>query len=73
MGLSDYFKSIPTREADQVKDYLRGKKPDEFNLIDVRQLKEYEREHIPGSQLIPLGELESRIDEIDPEKPTITY
>ncbi len=73
MGLSDYFKSIPVMDADQVRDYIKGKNPDEYNLIDVRQLKEYEAEHLPGARLIPLGELESRTDEIDPEKPVIIY
>ena len=73
MGLSDYFKRIATMNTDQVRDFIQGKNPDEYNLIDVRQLKEYEGYHLPGARLIPLDELESRITEIDPEKPVITY
>ena len=41
----------------------------EFNLIDVRQPKEYESNHIPGYKLIPISELDKRLDEIDPSKP----
>lgn len=73
MGLSDYFKSISIMNTDQVSEFIKGKNPDEYNLIDVRQLKEYEGEHLPGARLIPLDELESRTDEIDPEKPVIAY
>jgi sulfur-carrier protein adenylyltransferase/sulfurtransferase len=34
---------------------------------------EYESEHIPGSKLIPLPELNDRLNEIDPHKPTVVY
>jgi adenylyltransferase/sulfurtransferase len=35
-----------------------------FTLIDVREPYEYEMARIEGSRLIPLGELETRIDEL---------
>jgi len=34
-------------------------------LLDVRQPEEHAAQHIPNSMLIPLGELEERIDELD--------
>ncbi|MEW6545760.1 MAG: molybdopterin-synthase adenylyltransferase MoeB [Bacillota bacterium] len=40
-------------------------------LIDVREPHEYEREHIQGARLIPLGELPWRSEEIDAETPLI--
>jgi rhodanese-related sulfurtransferase len=33
-------------------------------LLDVRNPDEYETAHVPGAILIPLGELESRLDEV---------
>jgi rhodanese-related sulfurtransferase len=39
----------------------------------VRQPEEYERGHLPGAELIPVGELEKRLKELDPSKPTISY
>ncbi len=35
-------------------------------LVDVRQPEEHADEHIPGSILIPLGEIPERIDELEP-------
>jgi rhodanese-related sulfurtransferase len=34
-------------------------------LVDVRQPEEHADEHIPGSILIPLGELSERLDELE--------
>jgi rhodanese-related sulfurtransferase len=36
-------------------------------VIDVREPREYQICRIPGSKLIPLGELPSRLNELDPE------
>ncbi|MBW1643029.1 MAG: sulfurtransferase, partial [Deltaproteobacteria bacterium] len=44
-----------------------------YTLLDVRQEGEYEQSRIPGATLIPLPELMDRLDELDPEKPVITY
>jgi rhodanese-related sulfurtransferase len=73
MAVLDYFKSIPTMTADKIRQFLLEKHPDEYNLVDVRQPVEYERDHIPGANLIPMADLKSRKDEIDPGKPTIVY
>ena len=40
-------------------------------IVDVRERDEWDEGHIPGSQLIPLGELGVRTTELDPAKPVI--
>lgn len=40
-------------------------------VIDVREVREYERQHIPDSTLIPLGELSGKLEEIDPSQPVL--
>ena len=73
MGIADYFKAVSSMTAEEVRKFLKNKNPDEYNLIDVRQPKEYERGHLPGARLIPVGELRDRIQELGTDKPTITY
>ena len=46
---------------------------DQIQLIDVRQPDEYAFAKIEGAKLIPLGEVLSRMDEIDPEKETVVH
>jgi rhodanese-related sulfurtransferase len=73
MGILDYFKPVSSWSAEKVRDFLRKKNPRDFNLVDVRQPQEYEHSHLPGAQLIPVGELEGRLKELNPDKPTIAY
>lgn len=42
-------------------------------LLDVRQPGEYEKGHIPGATLIPLKEIDGRLDEIPRETPVVIY
>lgn len=73
MGLFDYFKPVSTWTADKVRTFLRERGTDSYNLVDVRQPGEYESGHIPGARLIPVAKLGDRLDELDRDKPTITY
>lgn len=59
--------------ASEVKKFIEEHKPEEYQLLDVRQPKEYERGHLPGAMLIPVKELMGRLDEIDLQKPTFVY
>lgn len=45
--------------------------PESLELIDVRESSEFQEVHIKGSKLIPMGELEKRIGEIDWSKEVI--
>ncbi|MEM9018459.1 MAG: molybdopterin-synthase adenylyltransferase MoeB, partial [Verrucomicrobiota bacterium] len=47
--------------------------PDSFVLLDVREPAEIEVAKLPGSTLIPLGELPDRIGELDPEAEIIVH
>ncbi|HEY8319763.1 MAG TPA: ThiF family adenylyltransferase [Amnibacterium sp.] len=46
---------------------------DQVQLVDVREPWEAEIASLPGSILIPLGSLEARLGELDPDVPVITY
>ncbi len=73
MGITDYFKPVRSMTAEEARTFMKDKNPDDYNLVDVRQPKEYERGHLAGAKLIPVGELHKRIGELDASKPTITY
>jgi sulfur-carrier protein adenylyltransferase/sulfurtransferase len=72
----DQFCGIPQADAEAAKEMdvptispgeLKAKldRKDKFVLVDVREPYEYEICSIPGSKLIPLGELPARLSELD--------
>ena len=44
-----------------------------MTLVDVREPFEWELGRIDGAQLIPLGELPSRLGELDSRRPVVAY
>jgi len=54
---------IPVISVQELKRKIDAK--DKFELVDVREKFEYDICRIPGSKLIPLGELASRMSELD--------
>ncbi|MFT5702375.1 MAG: rhodanese-related sulfurtransferase [Desulforhopalus sp.] len=42
-------------------------------FLDVRQPREYEGGHLPGAKLLPLGDLDNRLGELDKDKPIVIY
>jgi pyruvate/2-oxoglutarate dehydrogenase complex dihydrolipoamide dehydrogenase (E3) component/rhodanese-related sulfurtransferase len=51
----------------------KRKRNEDFILLDVRTPKEYQQVRIPGSTLIPLGNLKQKLDELPREKEIITF
>jgi rhodanese-related sulfurtransferase/rubrerythrin len=73
MGLKELFTPTPSMDADEAKAFMAGRSHGSYTLLDVRQPGEYEVAHLPGSRLIPLPQLQDRLRELDPGKPTIVY
>jgi molybdopterin/thiamine biosynthesis adenylyltransferase/rhodanese-related sulfurtransferase/molybdopterin converting factor small subunit len=46
---------------------------DDLQLIDVREPNEYDIARIPGTRLIPLGQVTERMGEIDEERETVVH
>jgi adenylyltransferase/sulfurtransferase len=56
---------IPTITVHELKAKMDRKEP--FVLVDVREPHELAISQIPGHKLIPLGELPSRLNELNPK------
>ena len=55
-----------TGEIDVTELKAKQDRGDKFVLVDVREPHEYQIARIPGSVLIPLGELPKRLNELNP-------
>jgi len=73
MADSSLFRATPTWTVAEARSYMEKHKPEEYTLLDVRQPEEYAEGHLPGSVLIPVGQLHQRLDEVDRSKPAIVY
>lgn len=61
-----FGKPIPEIAPHELNEKLKDKR--KFLLIDVRQPEEFKSGHVPGAKLIPLGELNRRINELPKDK-----
>jgi adenylyltransferase/sulfurtransferase len=57
-----------TTEITSVELKQRLDKGDKLKLVDVREPNEYQINRIPGTVLIPLGEIPRRYNELDPNE-----
>ena len=57
----------------EARAFMKKHPAGEYQLLDVRQPKEYERKHLPGAIHIPMVELFSRISELKPQLPILVY
>jgi rhodanese-related sulfurtransferase len=58
--------------APELSSKLANGNPSKIVLLDVRELWEYETAKIDGSTLVPMGEIPSRLQELDPEAHIVT-
>lgn len=73
MNWKSLFVPVKNMSVAEAKEYMDQHDVEKFQLLDVRQPKEYEAGHLAGAVLIPLKELPGRLDELDRQKPTIVY
>ncbi len=57
--------TVPEIDVDELRTHHEAGAP----IIDVRQPDEYDEAHVPGAQLIPLGEVPERMDELPDARP----
>jgi len=73
MRWKQFFTPVRSMDPEEAKAFMKAHKEGTYTLLDVRQPGEYEKGRIPGARLVPLPELPNRLQELNPEKPVITY
>jgi rhodanese-related sulfurtransferase len=73
MKWKQFFTPVTSIDSEKAKALTRSWNNDDYTYLDVRQPKEYEKGHLPGAKLIPFGELDRRLEELDQNKPIIIY
>ncbi|HCC54556.1 MAG TPA: sulfurtransferase [Desulfobulbaceae bacterium] len=73
MNWKNLFRAGANFTVAQAKEYMEARGAEAYQLLDVRQPKEYEAGHLAGAILIPLKELPGRLAELVKEEPVIVY
>jgi ArsR family transcriptional regulator len=68
-----YFDDRDSMEPVSRTELMRRTQDDLVTVLDVRPLDEFEVGHLPGALNIPLGELEARLAELDPDREIVAY
>ncbi|WP_462323919.1 rhodanese-like domain-containing protein [Desulfoplanes sp.] len=58
---------------EELEGLIGARREGEYEIVDVRQPGEYQAGHIPGAVLIPLGEIEERLDEFGVDQDFLLY
>ncbi|MES9826730.1 MAG: metalloregulator ArsR/SmtB family transcription factor [Candidatus Thiodiazotropha sp.] len=69
----DYLKVKDSLEPIPASELLERAKQGLVTVLDVRPSEEYESGHLPGAINIPLHELETHLDKLDPEREVVAY
>ncbi len=64
---------VLTTDIDPTEVKAKQDRGDDFILVDVREPHEYQIARIPGSVLIPLGEVGKRLNELDPNAEIVMH
>jgi ArsR family transcriptional regulator len=68
-----YFAERDSMEPVSREDLLGRMRDGLVTVLDVRPADEFATGHLPGAVNIPLGELEQRLAELDPEQEVVAY
>lgn len=73
MKWMQFFTPVSSITWDEAEQLIHESPETDVVLLDVRQPKEYHRGHLPGAKLIPLGDLENRLEELGKKQRIVIY
>lgn len=73
MKWMQFFTPVSSITWEEAHKLVESTADDDVVFLDVRQPKEYANGHLPGAKLIPLGDLDKRLDELGLNQPIVIY
>ena len=73
MKWMQFFTPVESITWDKAEKLVAEHPQGDVVFLDVRQPSEYDDGHLPGAKLVPLGELDNRLDELVLDQPTVIY
>lgn len=73
IGLENMLSPPQYMTPEEARLFIKKSETGALTLLDVREPNEYEEDHIPGAQLVPLAALIDSLKNLDRRKPTIVY
>ncbi len=73
MNWNTLFAKEQTISPDGARQLMATDRFEKYQLLDVRQPKEYEQSHLPGATLIPLSDLVNNLSSLNKNEPVIVY
>lgn len=73
MKWKSLFNKVQSLDAEDARKFIADRSATDYQLLDVRQPREYEKEHLPGARLIPLKQLPEKQNDLDRQKPLLIY
>ena len=73
MNWKSLFTPGANMSPEEARKFIDGHPRDSYQILDVRQPKEYERGHLAGALLMPVKEVATRLTELDRHEPLLVY
>ncbi len=73
MNWKSLFTPGANMSPEEARKFIDGHPRDSYQILDVRQPKEYERGHLAGALLMPVKEVATRLTELDRDEPLLVY
>ncbi len=73
MKWKQFFTPVNSIDWEQAHQLIKDNSQEAVVFLDVRQPGEYSSGHLPGARLLPLGELDKRLGELEQDKHIVIY
>lgn len=73
MSATELLTQIAAWTPDQLRAFITAHHPEDYYLLDVRQLQAYGTQHLPGATWIPAEKLPEKLETLDSGKTVVVY